>query len=61
MSRRFPWAAYMALGLGRMGLPPREFWMATPREIIAAFAVPARDTPSRGRLDELMQRYPDDT
>ena len=58
---RFPWAAIMAAGLGRLGLPPREFWAATPREIAAAF--PRRDAgpPPRSVLDRLLEQFPDET
>jgi uncharacterized phage protein (TIGR02216 family) len=60
MSRRFPWAAYMAAGLGQLRLPPEAFWAATPREIAAAFATTGRDTLSRNHLDDLLRRYPDE-
>lgn len=55
----FPWRRMMELGLGVLRLPPRDFWMATPREIAAAF--PARDAPvlKRADLDQLMNKYPD--
>eukprot|EP01037_Dinobryon_pediforme_P013990 gene13990-14107_t len=32
----FPWDEALALGLGILRLPPREFWMMTPRELLAA-------------------------
>jgi len=61
-TQTFPWRELMAFGLGRLGLPPRDFWAMTPREIAAAMegvagrrAVP----PERSTLDALMTRYPD--
>ncbi|MGU3536712.1 phage tail assembly chaperone [Methylobacterium sp. A54F] len=32
----FPWDAALHLGLHRLGWRPRDFWAATPRELIAA-------------------------
>jgi|LakMenEpi03Aug12_release.lakeMendotaPanAssembly.Ray.scaffolds.fasta_scaffold3395669_2 uncharacterized phage protein (TIGR02216 family) len=61
MRRRFPWADYMAAGLGQLKLPPQAFWAATPREILAAFAPPARDAPNRAVLEGLLQLFPDET
>lgn len=58
---RFPWAAIMATGLGRLGLSPRDFWAATPREIAAALPRPPQGTLPRGVLDRLMQQFPDET
>ncbi|WP_083255383.1 rcc01693 family protein [Methylobrevis pamukkalensis] len=55
----FPWAAAMQAGLGRLRLAPREFWATTPRELAAAFSGPAGAAMRRGRLDDLMGRYPD--
>lgn len=57
--QRFPWAQLMALGLGRLGLSPRAFWAATPREIAAAF--PSKAGFSRGVLDALLEQFPDET
>ena len=57
----FPWTDYMALGLGTLKLPPRAFWAATPREIAAAFAARHAAAPSRARLSQLMQMFPDET
>lgn len=50
----------MALGLGVLRLPPREFWAATPREIAAAFPRSAAPEMPRAVLDRLMQRFPDE-
>lgn len=58
----FPWAEAMRLGFGVLRLSSREFWGMTPRELAAALSAggPARAmAPSRGRLDELMRRFPD--
>jgi uncharacterized phage protein (TIGR02216 family) len=57
---RFPWARFMALGLGVLRMPPREFWAATPREIAAAFPAQAAPRMPREILDMLMQRFPDE-
>jgi uncharacterized phage protein (TIGR02216 family) len=61
VTRRFPWRQFMALGLGTLKLPPAAFWAATPREIAAAVAPPARQAPSRARLEELLNIFPDET
>lgn len=58
---RFPWAAFMQAGLGTLGLSPRAFWAATPREIRAAFGPALRGFPAREEMERLMQRYPDET
>ena len=52
----------MRLGFGVMRLSSREFWGLTPRELAAAFGTGAgRGTPpSRGGLDEMMRRFPDE-
>ncbi len=52
----------MALGLGRLGWSPRDFWAATPRELMAAAGL----TGPRAALDgaalrDLIGRYPDPT
>lgn len=57
---RFPWDRFMALGLGVLRLPPREFWAATPREIAAAFPRSAAPEMPRAVLQSLMQRFPDE-
>lgn len=62
-SRPFPWAEAMAIGLGVLRLPPREFWAMTPSELAAAISGLTGGTPvqhmSRRRLDALMTRFPD--
>jgi uncharacterized phage protein (TIGR02216 family) len=53
----------MAFGIGRLGLSPREFWRATPRELAAAarglgsgvVAAPME----RATLAALAERFPD--
>lgn len=62
MSAGFPWREAMAFGLGRLALPPAQFWAMTPRELaLAAEGVAGRRALPLGRaaLDTLMQRYPD--
>ena len=58
----FPWDEAMRLGFGVMRLSSREFWGLTPRELAAAFGAGAGrgSPPSRGGLDEMMRRFPDE-
>lgn len=61
----FPWRRLMGLGMGALGLAPAAFWAMTPRELMAALEGAgvigaARAAPSRGALDGLMARFPDD-
>jgi len=53
----------MAFGIGRLGLSPREFWRATPRELSAAAGGMVGDVagPAMGRetLAALAVRFPD--
>ncbi len=58
----FPWSEAMRLGFGVLKLSSKEFWGLTPRELAAAFealsgARPA--APDRGRLAQMMERFPD--
>lgn len=55
----FPWARIMQLGLGTLKLSPSEFWRSTPREISAAFGAPPQPM-LRQKLDEMMERFPDE-
>jgi len=60
---RFPWREAMTLGLGRLRLPPRDFWAMTPRELAAAAegAFGRAERPlARHTMDDLMARYPDE-
>ncbi|NEU14066.1 phage tail assembly chaperone [Methylobacterium sp. BTF04] len=58
----FPWDDALALGLGTLRWRPRDFWAATPRELIAAAGPSTRRSPAAGRadLDRLIAAYPDD-
>ena len=60
--RPFPWDEAMRLGFGVMRLSSREFWGLTPRELAAAFGAGAGrgSPPSRGGLDAMMRRFPDE-
>lgn len=63
-SQHETWRALMALGLGRLGLSPREFWAMTPAELVAAaeglVGRPAlASVIERHDLHALMNRYPD--
>ncbi len=55
----FPWARLMELGLGVLGLSPRDFWAATPREIAAAIALRRSAPMDRGGLEQLIRQFPD--
>ena len=61
----FPWAAFIAFGLGEMRLSPDVLWRLTPREIAAllqARAAPSGPRPmSRDDLQRLAALYPDTT
>lgn len=62
-SRPFPWPEVMAIGLGVLRLPPREFWAMTPSELAAAISGltggTAAQPMSRRSLDALIARFPD--
>ena len=53
----------MAFGIGRLGLSPREFWRATPRELSAAargvIGEGAGLAMGREALAALAARFPD--
>jgi uncharacterized phage protein (TIGR02216 family) len=52
----------MAFGLGRLRLPPDQFWRMTPRELAAAARAfqPRGAAPlTRAALDGLMACFPD--
>ena len=53
----------MRFGLGVLRLSPDNFWRATPRELHAAaeglFGPRDGATPSREKLDALMNAFPD--
>ena len=55
----FPWARLMQLGLGTLRLSPSEFWRSTPREIAAAFGASPQPM-LRQKLNEMMERFPDE-
>lgn len=58
----FPWKQAIGIGLGTLRLSPQQFWSMTPRELACAIeTVTGRAPPlDRGRLVQLMTRYPDD-
>jgi uncharacterized phage protein (TIGR02216 family) len=59
-NKKFPWARFMRMGMGELGLSPNEFWRSTPREIAAAIG-PAPPQPLlRQNLISLMELFPDD-
>lgn len=51
----------MAAGLGRLGIPPAQFWSMTPRELAAAlgWSGSAGGGLERADLARLMAEYPD--
>ncbi len=54
----------MAIGLGVLGLAPRDFWALTPRELDAALrgrfgSGEAASPLTRAEVDGLMQQFPD--
>lgn len=54
------WPALMRAGMRGLGLRPSEFWALTPAELELMLGKPGGVAPlMRGRLDELMQAYPD--
>ena len=58
---RFPWAGFLAAGLGTLRLQPAAFWAATPREIAAAFPRAAGGPMPRSVLEKLLEQFPDGT
>ena len=55
----FPWDEALALGLGVLRWRPRDFWAATPRELLAACARPPVPAAGRADLDRLIAAFPD--
>ncbi|WP_018045760.1 phage tail assembly chaperone [Methylobacterium sp. 88A] len=56
----FPWDEAMALGLNALRWSPRDFWTATPRELMAAAGRGGRrDATGAADLRRLMDAYPD--
>lgn len=55
----------MAIGLGLLRIPARDFWVMTPRELEAALtgagliAAPSAAAPTRSDLASLMAAFPD--
>jgi len=62
MADTFPWRDAISFGLGRLRLPSGAFWSMTPRELALAmegFTGRIGGPLDRGRLNDLMTRYPD--
>jgi uncharacterized phage protein (TIGR02216 family) len=56
----FPWGAALHFGLGLLRLAPQNFWMTTPRELMAlSGARPHAPATDRGALEAMMARWPD--
>ncbi|MBZ6076412.1 phage tail assembly chaperone [Microvirga sp. WGZ8] len=52
----------MGLGLGFLRWSPADFWRATPREVLAAFAALTDQSPPpvlKGDLMGMIERFPD--
>jgi uncharacterized phage protein (TIGR02216 family) len=54
-----PWDAWMAMGIGRMRLAPRDFWRMSLREWRAALGQGAGQGLDRAELETLMKEHPD--
>jgi uncharacterized phage protein (TIGR02216 family) len=54
-----PWRAWMAFGLGRLGLSPREFWTMSLAEWRAVLAAQEPYALGRRELEDLMLEHPD--
>lgn len=61
MSDRIAWADLLRVGLGQLRLSPEQFWSLTPAEFFAMAGLSETPLPrmSRGRMAELLARYPD--
>ena len=58
--KRFDWPGLMRAGMNGLGLTPADFWALTPAELALMLGQGSGPTPlDRGRLDELMNAYPD--
>ncbi|WP_279477827.1 phage tail assembly chaperone [Aureimonas sp. SK2] len=57
----FPWDELFATAVCVLRMTPDAVWRASPRELALALRPFAAlsEPPSRARLDELMQRFPD--
>lgn len=54
------WPGLMRAGLQGLCLQPEAFWKLTPAELFVMLGVGPETGPlDRGRLDELMRRFPD--
>lgn len=61
-----PWERFAQIGLGILGMRPKDYWDLSLHEFYAAtegfkeFNSGGKPAPlSRSELDELMERYPD--
>lgn len=57
-----PWDSVIAFGLGRMRLPPDQFWALSLREFRALLPTGAAELSApfaRVTLEDLVKRYPD--
>lgn len=54
------WPALMRLGVGRLRLPPAEFWRLTPIEFLLLIGRQSSAAPTtRETLDQLVRTFPD--
>ena len=58
--RELDWPGLMRAGMRGLGLKPREFWDLTPAELALMLGIEfGAGAMTRGRLDDLMARFPD--
>ena len=58
--RGLDWPGLMRAGMRGLGLKPREFWDLTPAELALMLGIEfGAGAMTRGRLDDLMARFPD--
>ncbi len=57
---RFDWPAMLRAGLGGLRLTPAEFWALTPAELRLMLGQDGAAALSRGGLNALMARWPDE-
>jgi uncharacterized phage protein (TIGR02216 family) len=54
-----PWDAWMAHGIGRMRIPPSEFWRMSVREWRSVLGHGREAALTRDELDALLKEHPD--
>lgn len=54
-----PWDAWMAYGIGRLRLPPTEFWRMSVREWRCVLGEGRDAALTRSELNDLLKEHPD--